>query len=131
MSLNEARAAFNNASKESERLAAIQKELHDVLANDKTSVEEKTKSVRQLTDEQQKILDELGIKQTTGRQIAAISGNHGRIPQSEMEKAGLFQSGGLIRVHDVLTESLKELKGIRGNTNRKTGGHAPGGVNFG
>ena len=38
------------------------------------------------------------------------------LPLSEMEKAGLFQSNALIRTHDTLVESLKELKGIRRNT---------------
>src|SRR5678810_1139874 len=91
MSFDQAKAAFNKATKEAERLTAIQKELHDTLANDKTTVEEKTKAVTKLTEEQQKILDDLGIKQSTGRQIASLSGNRGRISQNEMEKAGLFQ----------------------------------------
>ena len=104
--------------------------LHDVLADDKTSVQEKVKSVKTLTAEQQKILDELGIKQTTGRQIAAMSGNRGRISSSEMEKAGLFQSSALIRQHDTLIESLKVQKDIRRNTSRPPDGHSPGGVHF-
>jgi hypothetical protein len=130
-SVTAARAAYDKTTKESERLAAIQKELHDVLANDKTTVEEKTKSVKQLTDEQQKILDELGIKQTTGREIAKLSGSRGRIAQGEMEKAGLFQSGAQVRIHDTLIDTLKEVKKIEHNTQRGNGGHAKNGVNFG
>lgn len=131
ISLDEAKAAYNKATNESERLAQIQKELHDTLANDKTTVEEKTKSVERLTKEQQAILDQLGIKQTTGREIAKYSGNRGRIPESEMERAGLFQSSALIRTHDTLTESLKVQRSIEKKIGRGTGGHAPGGVNFG
>ncbi len=131
ISLDQAKAAYNNLSKLSDHLAANQKKLQDTLANDKLTVEEKRKSVKTLTDEQQRILDELGIKQTTGREIARISGNRGRVSQNEMERSGLFQSSALIRTHDTLIESLKVQKKIERNTQRGTrDGHSPGGVHF-
>ena len=130
ISLDQARAAYAKTTKEADRLAAIQKELHDVLANDKTSVEQKQKSVKELTDEQERILQELGIKQTIGRKNAAISGNRGRISQNELERSGLFQSSALIRTHDTLIESLKVQKKIERNTQRPPDGHSPGGVRF-
>jgi hypothetical protein len=130
-SVAEAKASYNNLTKLSDHLAALQKQLQDTLANDKLTVEQKKKAVQDLTAEQQKILDELGIKQTTGREIARYSGNRGRLPEAGMERAGLFQSSALIRTHDTLIESLKVQKKIERNTQRSTGGNARGGVNFG
>ena len=57
------------------------------------SVKEKQDAVKRLTAEQQELVDQLGIKTTTGRQIAALSGRQGKVPESELERAGILRRG--------------------------------------
>ena len=88
-SLGAAKAAYDKSTRAADALATEQQKLADTLADSKKTTEEKDAAVQQFQKRQDELTNEIGIKTTIGRQIAAFSGGGGAANVTERERIGL------------------------------------------
>ena len=88
-SLGAAKAAYDKSTRAADALATEQQKLADTLADSKKTTEEKDAAVQQFQTRQDELTNEIGIKTTIGRQIAAFSGGGGAANVTERERIGL------------------------------------------
>ena len=123
-SLAKAKAAYNRLSTQADSLASAQQNLKDVFEDAKSTLKERNDAVKKLSKAERDYQDELGIKQTLGRQIAAAGGGRGGVTATAWEKAGLGGGGHAVSMLDLGKQQLAVQHKIERNT-AHTAKHTP------
>jgi hypothetical protein len=117
-SVDDAMADFNRLSGAAATLATNEQKLKDTLANTKSTLEERAKATKALSEAEKGLQGQLDIKTQFGRAIAAAEeGKHGRGSGGETawEKAGGARGGGMSML-DIGRQQLRVQQEIARNT---------------
>lgn len=131
MSLAEAKEAFDKIAAEEARLAAIQKELGDILEQKKKLTEKDLADVQRLTREAGDIQADLDLKKEFLPQIAAGKDKTAHGSVSSLQQIGAYASPASEGI-SVARSSLRVLHTIAGHTSKIGSGNggATGGTKF-
>ena len=108
-SVADAKTHFNVLSQQAAELADRMERLKAAFEDSKSTVQERTKAEQDLAEKQKELEDELGIKTSIGRQIAAAESRSkgGATGPTEWERAGLSSFGGSKSAMDMAARQLQ------------------------